>query len=101
MDEQANRQMHEEMDRLTHGRAEASRRGGHLVAGSACGRGRLRQSGGDGLGRTGAVWEAPGAALPDHLTHPSLGLPPHRPQGASRTASGRARRKCGSAHAPL
>lgn len=46
-DEQANRQMQEEMDRLPDGSVEEGRPPG-TAAGSACGRDRLRQSGGEG-----------------------------------------------------
>lgn len=96
MDGQANEQMCEEMARLTDARTDRSVEVGRpsgTAAGSACVTARLRQSGGEGRGRTGAVWEAPGAALPDRLTHPSLGGLRDRPQGGSRTASGGARRK--------
>ena len=93
--------MREEMARLTDARTDGSVEVGRpfgTAAGSACVTARLRQSGGKGRGRTGAVWEAPGAALPDRLTHPSLGGLRDRPQRGSRTASGGARRKWQRAH---
>lgn len=95
--------MHEEMARLTDARMHRSFEEGRppgTTAGSACVRARLRQSGGEGRGRTGAVWEAPGAALPNSLTYPSLSGLRDRPQEGCRTARA-ARAGSGGGCAPL